>query len=395
MEVEIEVEVEVEVGENGMNQKMRWTMFVFMTACGGVKESGEALEELTDTGTGESEVSEQDSAGSTVVDADGDGWSADDDCDDNDPSMPNLDADCDGVLTEDDCDDFDATSTTRSEDQDCDGVIDLTAETICQRWNLDRSTLQEGQWTGAVNTCDAGAVSQMGIDNALKQVNLFRWLSGLSEVQVDSGLNQKAQECALMMNAYGGLSHYPSTEFPCYTEDGTDAASKSNLSPYAGVYSVDLYMSDPGNETTLGHRRWILSNKLGPIGLGSTDEYSCMWVIGGIGTDAAAWTSWPPSGVVPIDLTELAWAHLDTTGWSVQSDSINLSGADAEIIRDDGVIQPVQVTELGANYGSRWAINMIPEGWNSQAGHRYDVVISVSSGTIEYSVEFVECAATE
>ena len=374
-------------------RSMKVVTLVLMTACGSVKDSAESFEEPVDTG--ESDVTEEDSADVTVVDADGDGWPADVDCNDNDPSMPNLDVDCDGVLTEDDCDDFDANSTIISEDADCDGVINSPSETVCQRWNLDRSFIQEGQWTGSVNTCDAGTVSQSGIDNALRQVNLFRWLSGLSEVQVDSGLNQKAQECALMMDAYGGLSHYPSTEFPCHTEDGATAASKSNLSPYEGVYSVELYMSDPGNETTLGHRRWILSNKLGPIGLGSTDDYSCMWVIGGSGTDANAWTSWPPSGIVPIDLTELGWAHLDTTGWSLQSDSINMSGATAVITRDDGVDQPVKVFELGANYGSRWAINMVPDGWNSQSGHRYDVVITVASTTIEYSVDFVDCDGTE
>jgi len=40
-------------------------------------------------------------------DADGDGVTADVDCDDNDPAAPAQDADCDGVLTANDCDDGD------------------------------------------------------------------------------------------------------------------------------------------------------------------------------------------------------------------------------------------------------------------------------------------------
>ena len=96
-------------------------------------------------------------------------------------------------------------------------------------------------------------------------------------METNDTLNQRAQECSLIMHAYGGLTHYPSENMSCYSEDGASAAGKSNLSPYAGVYSVDLYMSDPGNETTLGHRRWILSNGLGPIGLGSTSDFPvCM-----------------------------------------------------------------------------------------------------------------------
>ena len=42
-------------------------------------------------------------------------------------------------------------------------------------------------------------------------------------------------------------------------------------------------MVDSGNATTIGHRRWILSNSLGPIGIGGTDRASCMWTLSGTG----------------------------------------------------------------------------------------------------------------
>ena len=35
-------------------------------------------------------------------------------------------------------------------------------------------------------------------------------------------------------------------------------------------------------------------------------------VIEGSGNDTAAWTSWSPAGVVPIDLIELGWVQMDT-----------------------------------------------------------------------------------
>lgn len=287
------------------------------------------------------------------------------------------------------------TTDISTEDTDTEVVETDPVEEVCNRWLADRTDMSEGTWSGSVDTCDAGEVSQNGIDNALRLVNLFRWLSGVPEVETNEILNQKAQECSLIMHAYGGLTHYPSENMSCYSEDGSSAAGKSNLSPYAGVYSVDLYMSDPGNETTLGHRRWILSNGLGPIGLGSTSEFSCMHVIGGSGSGNSPWTAWPPSGPVPYELMNLAWATLEETGWSIQSDSTNLSNATVTITLDDGTDLPVTVTELGANYGSRFALSMVPNGWVSQPGRTYDVHIEATGGVIDYSVELIDCTSVE
>ena len=57
-------------------------------------------------------------------DADCDGISTDDDCDDDDPDAPRIsqDGDCDGVPTGDDCDDDDADLGAQSDDEDCDGI---------------------------------------------------------------------------------------------------------------------------------------------------------------------------------------------------------------------------------------------------------------------------------
>lgn len=58
-----------------------------------------------------------------TTDNDGDGYESSIDCDDNNPSMPELDQDCDGTSTDLDCDDFDETSTTKLTDEDCDGIL--------------------------------------------------------------------------------------------------------------------------------------------------------------------------------------------------------------------------------------------------------------------------------
>ncbi len=273
-----------------------------------------------------------------------------------------------------------------------DDTVSSEAEQVCQHWTSERSALSEGSWSGSVGSCDAGDISDQGRESALTLVNLHRWMAGLAAVSTDSGYNAAAQECALMMHAYGGLSHSPDSSWDCYSSSGADAASNSNISPTPGVEAVDLYMIDPGNTTTLGHRRWILGNNLGPIGLGSTSSYSCMWVIGGSGGPGNDWTAWPPPGPVPLDAFYLSWTDLDQTGWSVQSAAIDLGSAQVTVTAD-GEDLPVTITQLQDGYGG-WdvtAFAFFPDGWSTEAGTTYLVEVTGISEPIEYEVEVVDC----
>jgi len=260
------------------------------------------------------------------------------------------------------------------------------AELVCARWKADRASLSEGTWSGDVASCNAGDISAEGRANALKLLNLYRFLANLPEVGDDATKNQKAEACALMMTANGQLSHSPPMNWTCYTQDGADAAGTSNISSGPGVMSIDLYMADFGNNTTIGHRRWIMSNSLGPIGLGSTDQNSCLLVIGGSGNAGKAYQPWPPAGAVPRDAIQAA----DSSGWTLQSDSLDLSQASVNIT-DGGVEKPVTVTQLLGGYGSAQAIKMVPQGWTSEAGHTYSVSISGVKDLITYDVEVVAC----
>jgi uncharacterized protein YkwD len=263
-------------------------------------------------------------------------------------------------------------------------------DALCARWNGDRANLGEGTWSGSVNGCNAGDISADGRANALKLVNLYRFIAGLPEVSTAADRDQKAQACALMMDANNQLSHSPPMNWACYTADGAQAAGNSNISSTPGVEGVDLYMADPGNPTTIGHRRWILSGSLGPIGLGSTSSRSCMWVIGGSGAVNPAFTAWPSPGLFPIQAMNASFQSVDQTGWTIQSSSIDLGGAQVTVT-DAGQSKPVKVTQLANNYGSTYAISMIPEGWTSQAGHTYAVSVAGVSQAISYEVQMVDC----
>lgn len=321
----------------------------------------------------------------------------DDDDDDGDPSTPTADdGPDDGVDDDPSADDDDSGPDDGTDATDPSGDDGSTtgggseADMVCARWNADRVDLDEGTWSGSVNGCDPGDISASARENALRVVNLYRWIADLPPITTDPARDQLAQACALMMTANDQLSHTPPADWTCYSSDGAEAAGNSNIASTPGVLAVDLYMVDPGNPTTLGHRRWILSNSIGPTGIGSTDAYSCMWTLGGSNDVGAEWTAWPPPGAFPFAASQLPWTNMDETGWSVQSDSIELGGAQVEITAG-GETLPVTVTPLLGGYGSNSAISMIPQGWVMTAGTTYHVRIDGVGQTIEYDVEVVDC----
>jgi len=265
-------------------------------------------------------------------------------------------------------------------------------EQMCARWTADRSDLSEGSWSGDVGTCESGDTSETGRANALRLVNLYRWMADLPEVSDEASRNEGAQDCALIMDANNSLSHDPPMGWSCWSSSGASAAGSSNISSGQGVLSVDMYMVDFGNASTLGHRRWIMSNSLGPIGLGSTSGSSCMHVIGGNGSAGASWTAYPSPGPFPLEAFDILpfGDTLDQTGWSVQSDSIELGGASASITAN-GEDRPVSVTTLSPGYGSGSAISLIPQGWTAQPDTNYHVEVVAGGETISYDVYVVDC----
>lgn len=297
---------------------------------------------------------------------------------------PPLDSDADADA------DSDADSDTDS-DADSESALDPAVE-VCARWLEVRDGLTAGGWSGSVSSCDPGDVSADARASTLDLWNLYREMVGHGPVTSDPDLDSRAQACALIQHANGRLSHNPSSSSPCYPAEGAASAGASNLSPTGVVPAIDLYMADPGNATTLGHRRWLLANQLSTVGIGGTDRYSCHTVIGGgrSGT-TRTWTAWPPPGPVPAGVWTASWAHLDSTGWSLQSDTIRLGDATVRFSNDLGETLPVTVTTLLPRYGSQHAISMVPDGWTVQAGRDYTVDITGIEPPISYTVEVVDC----
>lgn len=267
---------------------------------------------------------------------------------------------------------------------------DRSPDGTCARWKMDRMNLSEGTWSGSTASCEAGDISADGRANALRLINLYRWLADLPPVETSDEFNRKAQACALMQRANNSLSHTPPMTWMCYTADGADGAGSCNISTGPGVSSVAGYMVDPGNPTTIGHRRWILSNRFGPTGLGSTDRHSCMWTFG-TGRLTKPWMAWPPPGPFPVQAMGGGFGqNTDQTGWTVQSDTINLAGAQVKVTVD-GADQPVTVTQLMPGYGSRYAFRFNPMGWTTTAGKTYKVSVTGIPTPIEYEIQVLAC----
>lgn len=275
----------------------------------------------------------------------------------------------------------------------CDDVFGDRKTQVCLRWKCDTRWLDEGTWTGDAGACEASDLASEPRENALRLINLYRFLAELPAVETSLMRDQQAQQCALMMHAANALDHMPGPTWPCYSPGGAAAAGSSNISMTPAVAAIGSYMHDPGNATTLGHRRWLLAATLGPIGIGGTSRASCHWVTGGTMTASRRFVAWPPNGPVPFPA--VSGTRVDQTGWSLGTFAAadDLAGATVAVT-DDGVDAPVDVTQLQRDYGSRYAIGFKPRGWTTKAGHEYVVNVvaaAISANPIVYAVQVVDC----
>lgn len=268
------------------------------------------------------------------------------------------------------------------------------AEAVCARW-ASRHELRDrgGDWDGNLEACEPGDMTQKWRRSAVAKVNVYRYLAGLPDVESDEELDAKAQQCALALNARGAITHHLEEDDPCYSDDAALAAMRSNIHSRPAVSATIDYIADHGpgpNYETLVHRLWILSANLGPVGVGSTNAFSCLWVAGGARRDDPLWVPWPPPGPFPFDA-----GHADRSGWSVHSNRVNMVRSTVTVTVD-GEERPVRFRQLRAEGGASHGIAFVPDGWRSEAGTTYRVVVNggIAGGApvpIEYEVEMIAC----
>jgi len=169
---------------------------------------------------------------------------------------------------------------------------------------LPASTAQN-EWSGSVKGCRPGKNSASFQKATEKMINYFRAMAGLpGDVTLDSELDRRAIEGALIFKAQGSLSHTPPKSWRCWSSTGKTAAGKSNISlGSAGPSAIVSYIKDDGsNNKEVGHRRWILHPAQKIMGSGSTDSTNALWVFGGFKKqkpEIPGGIAWPPAGYVP------------------------------------------------------------------------------------------------
>jgi hypothetical protein len=218
------------------------------------------------------------------------------------------------------------------------------------------------------------------LNATLRTINTLRDFAGLPPVAFDEGLNHKALAAALMMKAKGELSHSPDPSWPCYSDDGADGASHSNLFlGYSGARAMVGYVEDPGTPS-LGHRLSVLSAANKTFGSGSTGTSNALYVV----TDANqfprnsippnATTAWPPAGLVPWPWVFRYWSV--TIGGDGQNASFD-PGTQVTVTVDGQQLPVHDVDPFGAT------LIWVTDVGDSLKTADHDLQVSITGGTID------------
>lgn len=199
------------------------------------------------------------------------------------------------------------------------------------------------------------------------------------------------------MIANGMLSHTPPPSWTCFTLDGSEAASNSNIAIGGdGPTAVDLYMEDDGDvNEPVGHRRWLLFPSQETMGTGSVTASNgfffganAIWVIGGFGGGASQPAAWPPEGFVPFQVVYDRWSYSRPNG--------DFSGATVTMTQDGNPVV-VDVLPIQNGFGDNTLVwePRITKGFPGGDDQSFtvrieDVVVNFVPQTIAYTVTVID-----
>ncbi|MRI00915.1 hypothetical protein GH721_10290 [Kriegella sp. EG-1] len=268
-----------------------------------------------------------------------------------------------------------------------DNIARATAKKLYEDYYLASKTIaSDQQWNGDTGNCNAGSLAEGTKSKIFQRVHYFRLAVGLNNTLTENtDQSSKAQEAALMMKSNQELNHFPPSSWSCYTEDGSEAAGKSNLAMSKNAEAVDLYISEPGSANgPVGHRRWLLWPRLKSIGVGNTDNSNVIWVVGNSGSapaDEPGFIAWPPAEYVPNNLVYPRW-------------SFSIKGADFSqttiaMVDEVGNSIAISMEDLNTVYGDP-TIVWVPQGINTNATEDQAYKVNLTNVEINGELEDFE-----
>lgn len=277
------------------------------------------------------------------------------------------------------CSSNDASSTTPPEIE-TDDVARLAAkELYLEYYEASKTTGSETPWNGNASNCDPGTVPSDVRDKIFLRLQYYRKAVGL-ENTITENVNQsaKAQKAALMMKSNNKLDHFPPESWSCYTEEGSEAAGKSNLTMAKNAEAIDSYISEPGDSNgPVGHRRWLLYPRLAAIGIGNTDSSNAIWVVGNSGqepSDMPEFIAWPPAGYVPKEVV--------FPRWSFSIPNADFSQTTVSMIDQNGTIIDLSLEELSLAYADP-TIVWVPKGIDTNTGLDISYVVTLKNVVLD------------
>ena len=251
------------------------------------------------------------------------------------------------------------------------------------------------QSTADVATCTPGTNATAYQEAVLRRINWFRAMAGIpAAVTFNAAESAKAQESAVIMSANNALSHHPPSSWSCYTGNGDNASSNSNIAiGNAGADAITAYIWDFGaNNNVVGHRRWLLYPQTQVMGTGDVPDTlgfrsaNATWVFdGNYGGPRPAtrspYVAWPPAGFLPYSLAYPQWSFALTNA--------NLSAATVTM-KSNGVAVAVSLQPYQAGYGENTLV-WVPMGLDfTSEGTAFpfsgtDTVYTITVTNIQYS----------
>lgn len=302
-------------------------------------------------------------------------------------------------------------TVTRSSCDDIDCLAARSHEEVCEAYIEAIVDDPDIPFTPGNLACDPGVLEPRALDSALRAANFGRWLAGLPPVALDPALAERTQACARMMAVQGGLSHFPSPEWACYSEAGAKAASESNLAigRLAGEPSVAenvvIFFEDYGgsNLDHAGHRRWLQSPRLGAVGYGlhvaGSNVGTCFNVTSNQAPSASGPTyiAYPNPGPMPLGILQRAgvpWSVAVDVPYEATWPAEGAIQVRVERLSEGGTTDvPIERVNVSTRWlGSTYAVVFVPR-WGGLPG-RYRVRIDGLPVHVDYETDIRRCTSS-